>query len=98
MASIATPTEPRASAVRGPDPSLIAKYSTQGPRYTSYPTALEFSEQFTVADYEQHLDTARNDAAPLSLYVHVPFCRWLCYYCGCNKVVTKKSGAGRDYI
>ena len=98
MASIATPTEPRASAVRGPDPSLIAKYSTQGPRYTSYPTALEFSEQFTVTDYEQHLNTARNDAAPLSLYVHVPFCRWLCYYCGCNKVVTKKPGAGREYL
>ncbi|MDF1691706.1 MAG: oxygen-independent coproporphyrinogen III oxidase [Zhongshania sp.] len=80
------------------DPSIITKYSTQGPRYTSYPTALLFSEQFTSANYEQYLDIANTDPAPLSLYVHIPFCRWLCYYCGCNKVVTKKAGVVREYL
>jgi oxygen-independent coproporphyrinogen III oxidase len=89
------PTQQEAT---GSNVDLIAKYSTQGPRYTSYPTALQFSDQFTTANYEQYLDAARIDSAPLSLYVHIPFCRRLCYYCGCNKIVTKKSGVGREYL
>ncbi len=80
------------------DAGLIAKYSTQGPRYTSYPTALQFTDQFTADDYQRHLLRARSIAAPLSLYVHLPFCRWLCYYCGCNKIVTKKPGVAREYL
>ncbi|MBD2858219.1 oxygen-independent coproporphyrinogen III oxidase [Spongiibacter sp. KMU-158] len=78
--------------------SLIEKYRCEGPRYTSYPTALQFSEAFTPA---QHLDLLKHSGqqvAPLSLYVHLPFCRWLCYYCACNKIVTKDPSASRRYL
>ncbi|CAA0090474.1 Oxygen-independent coproporphyrinogen III oxidase [Zhongshania aliphaticivorans] len=79
-------------------PNLVAKYNTQGPRYTSYPTALKFNDDFTIANYDYYLNQARNTPSPLSLYVHLPFCRWLCYYCGCNKIVTKKPGVAREYL
>ncbi|WP_392563152.1 oxygen-independent coproporphyrinogen III oxidase [Orbus sturtevantii] len=69
------------------DQELIQKYNYSGPRYTSYPTALEFNEQFTELDF---LDAAqRYPNKPLSLYVHIPFCHKLCYFCGCNKIVTR---------
>jgi len=98
MVNIEPPTSQATPTVLAFDPSLVAKYSIQGPRYTSYPTALLFNEQFTLANYEHHLDTAGTDSAPLSIYVHIPFCRWLCYYCGCNKVVTKRRGVTRQYL
>ncbi|RNL58519.1 oxygen-independent coproporphyrinogen III oxidase [Zhongshania marina] len=81
-----------------PYSELVAKYTTQGPRYTSYPSALQFKQEFTDTNYRQHLDKAGNYAAPLSIYVHIPFCRWLCYYCGCNKIVTKNPNATRQYL
>jgi len=69
------------------DQELIQKYNYSGPRYTSYPTALEFNEQFTEHDF---LDAAQlYPNKPLSLYVHIPFCHKLCYFCGCNKIVTR---------
>ncbi len=80
------------------DAALINKYSGPGPRYTSYPTALQFHTGFTEESYRKLLREARNSVAPLSLYVHLPFCRWLCYYCACNKVVTKSPTAGREYL
>lgn len=66
---------------------LIERYNVSGPRYTSYPTALAF-EKWSPEDRAAVLDTA-DPGAPLSLYVHIPFCRHLCYYCACNKVVTR---------
>lgn len=80
------------------NPDLIAKYRCEGPRYTSYPTALKFSEDFTDRDHLALLKDAGKVIAPLSIYVHLPFCRWLCYYCGCNKVVTKDPKASQRFL
>ncbi|WP_430461928.1 oxygen-independent coproporphyrinogen III oxidase [Thalassolituus sp. LLYu03] len=79
------------------DPLLIQRYNRPGPRYTSYPTAVEFR---TVADDqdERAAFAARNPATPLSLYIHVPFCRHVCYYCGCNKIVTKNTDRAAPYL
>ncbi|HGO5856427.1 TPA: oxygen-independent coproporphyrinogen III oxidase [Mannheimia haemolytica] len=69
------------------DLALIQKYNHSGPRYTSYPTALEFNENYTNDDFIRA--AARYPERPLSLYVHIPFCHKLCYFCGCNKVITR---------
>ena len=78
------------------DPDLIKRYDSAGPRYTSYPTALEFHEEFN----NSSLDTAINASRerPLALYVHIPFCHSLCWYCGCNKVVTRNAAIVDDYL
>ena len=82
------------------DPVLIRKYDLAGPRYTSYPTADLFVEAFGEAEYRQWLGR-RNIGGiqqPLSLYVHLPFCDTVCYYCACNKVVTRDHGRSAKYI
>jgi oxygen-independent coproporphyrinogen-3 oxidase len=82
------------------DPVLIRKYDTAGPRYTSYPTADRFVEAFGEAELCQWL-AKRNIGGitqPLSVYVHLPFCSTLCYYCACNKVVTRDRAASAKYI
>jgi oxygen-independent coproporphyrinogen-3 oxidase len=79
------------------DEALVRKYDGAGPRYTSYPTADRFHDGFTAAHYVDAL-AARNVAAPLSLYVHVPFCNTVCYYCACNKVITKNHDHSAKYI
>ncbi|BDH47746.1 oxygen-independent coproporphyrinogen III oxidase [Salmonella enterica subsp. enterica serovar Choleraesuis] len=78
------------------DLALIQKYNYSGPRYTSYPTALEFSEQFGDAAFAGAV--ARYPGRPLSLYVHIPFCHKLCYFCGCNKVVTRQQHKADQYL
>lgn len=75
----------------------FTKYSKPGPRYTSYPTALEFSEKFTHKDYENILKS-QDSNRPLSLYFHLPFCRSACYFCGCNVVFTSKDEKKDVYI
>jgi oxygen-independent coproporphyrinogen-3 oxidase len=82
------------------DRELIRRYDRQGPRYTSYPTAVQFHEGFGV---KQYLEQARrtNEAAkpaPLSLYFHIPFCATVCFYCACNKVVTKNPAHTVRYL
>lgn len=82
------------------DPVLIRKYDTPGPRYTSYPTADRFVEAFGETELKQWL-AKRNIGGitqPLSVYVHLPFCATLCYYCACNKVITKDHGVSAKYI
>ncbi|MGB1199530.1 MAG: oxygen-independent coproporphyrinogen III oxidase [Thalassotalea sp.] len=76
--------------------NLLNKYNTSGPRYTSYPTALEFSDNFSHQDLVTAIDNSSN--RELSLYVHIPFCHSLCYYCGCNKVVTRHRNKADDYL
>ena len=78
------------------DLALIQKYNQSGPRYTSYPTALEFHENYTEQDFEQA--AARYPERPLSLYVHIPFCHKLCYFCGCNKVITRHQHKADIYL
>jgi oxygen-independent coproporphyrinogen-3 oxidase len=81
------------------DRDLIAKYDIAGPRYTSYPTALHFSDDFSTEDYAaQASRQAQRSIAPLSLYLHIPFCQNICYYCACNKIVTKDRSASRRYL
>lgn len=75
---------------------LINKYNRQGPRYTSYPTALEFQP---ISDgVEADILTNKDPRTPISLYFHIPFCRHLCYYCACNKIITKKNSDSGDYL
>lgn len=78
------------------DLALIQKYNYSGPRYTSYPTALEFSPDFDDAAFQQAI--ARYPERPLSLYVHIPFCHKLCYFCGCNKIVTRQQHKADRYL
>ena len=80
------------------DQDLIKRYDGRGPRYTSYPTALQFSEQLGEAEYRANALASNASAAPLSLYVHIPFCHSLCYYCGCNKIVTRNQARVDRYM
>jgi oxygen-independent coproporphyrinogen-3 oxidase len=83
-------------------PDLLQRFDLSGPRYTSYPTADRFVEAFTAEDYTQAMALRRSGAAgmnmPLSLYVHIPFCESLCYYCACNKIVTKHHERAEEYL
>ena len=78
------------------DQALIEKYNYSGPRYTSYPTALEFNEQFTEQDFI--FATNLYPERPLSLYIHIPFCHKLCYFCGCNKLITRQTHKVTKYL
>ncbi|ALR78804.1 oxygen-independent coproporphyrinogen III oxidase [[Enterobacter] lignolyticus] len=78
------------------DLALIQKYNYSGPRYTSYPTALEFSPDFGDAAFQQAV--SRYPERSLSLYVHIPFCHKLCYFCGCNKIVTRQQHKADRYL
>jgi oxygen-independent coproporphyrinogen III oxidase len=82
------------------DPQLLRKYGGNGPRYTSYPTADRFHPGVTAERYVDaiHARNQERPAAPLSLYVHIPFCNTICYYCACNKVITKDHGRSAKYI
>lgn len=77
---------------------LIKKYDKSGPRYTSYPTAIQFSENFTEEDYYHQVKLSNERNTPLSLYFHIPFCDTICYYCGCNKIVTKNRNHAQPYL
>jgi oxygen-independent coproporphyrinogen-3 oxidase len=82
---------------------LLSRLDVPGPRYTSYPTADRFVDSFNAASYQRALQqralaTASGDAAPLSIYVHIPFCESVCYYCACNKVVTRQHERAGEYL
>ncbi len=80
------------------DQALIAKYDQSGPRYTSYPTAVEFHEGFQAADYRAACGRSNASGRPLSLYFHIPFCDTLCFYCACNKIATKDRSQAQPYL
>ncbi len=85
-------------------PELLQRFDVPGPRYTSYPTADRFVEAFGEAEYIQALEQRRSGPSasvislPLSLYVHIPFCESLCYYCACNKIITKHHERSIPYL
>lgn len=82
------------------DPLILQKFDVNGPRYTSYPTADRFVEAFGGEAYCDWL-SKRNIGAftrPLSLYFHIPFCNTICYYCACNKIITKDHGRSAKYL
>ncbi len=79
--------------------SLAGRIDGNGPRYTSYPTADRFNAEVDDAGYLEALDLCRaGSPAPLSLYLHIPFCENICYYCGCNKIITKDHGRSARYV
>ena len=80
------------------DADLIRRYDRSGPRYTSYPTAVQFHESFGYADYQRQMAAGNAAARPLSLYFHIPFCDTVCFYCGCNKVATKNRDLAAPYL
>jgi len=84
-----------------PAPAVLRRFDCAGPRYTSYPTADRFVDAFTADDYAQTLEQRGKTGASaraLSLYVHIPFCESLCYYCACNKIVTRHKAKGSEYL
>ncbi len=80
--------------------TLLERYNVTGPRYTSYPTVPQFNDTFTVADYKKNVDISNSDLIPkpLSLYFHIPFCDSICYYCACNKIITKNHTYAVRYL
>ncbi len=82
------------------DPQVIRRFDVSGPRYTSYPTADRFVEAFDAEAYRLWLGrrTIGGISRPLSLYVHIPFCNTICYYCACNKIITKDHGRSAKYL
>lgn len=83
------------------DYKLIKKYDRPGPRYTSYPTAPHFSENFDKKKFEEELEKANSEKRELSLYVHLPYCDTLCYFCGCNMIVSnnrKRIHSYEEYV
>jgi len=82
------------------DLELLKKYNVSGPRYTSYPPATHFSEEFTAEDYTKEIVKTNNgDNLPdLSFYLHLPYCDTLCYFCGCNMIVTRNRERIKKYI
>jgi oxygen-independent coproporphyrinogen-3 oxidase len=93
----------QASSPAALSPSQLRSLDVPGPRYTSYPTADRFVEAFGPLQYRQTLRQRAEGASvggapPLSVYVHVPFCESICYYCACNKIITKHHGKGAEYL
>lgn len=79
-------------------PELIEKYSVSGPRYTSYPTAVEFKSTLTSSIWEKLLRASADNCRALSMYVHIPFCQSLCYFCACHKVITDNHSASQPFL
>jgi oxygen-independent coproporphyrinogen-3 oxidase len=81
------------------DIELLKRFNQPGPRYTSYPTAPVFSSAFSAANYEKEIinTNSAENSSPLSLYFHFPFCAKLCYFCGCNMMVTSDRTAIKTY-
>jgi len=80
------------------DLDLIHRYDKSGPRYTSYPTAVQFHTGFTESDYRHQAQQSNVGGHPLSLYFHIPFCDTVCFYCACNKIVTKNRSLNVPYL
>jgi oxygen-independent coproporphyrinogen-3 oxidase len=80
------------------DLDLINRYDKAGPRYTSYPTALELHEGFGDQEYRRQIAKSNAEGGPLSLYFHIPFCDTVCFYCACNKIITKNRKHAEPYL
>jgi len=80
------------------DENLIKRYNQSGPRYTSYPTAVQFEESFGVKEYQQAVERSNQTDKGLSLYFHIPFCDTICFFCACNKVWTRDRKKTTPYL
>ncbi len=97
---IADAVNPRIEKLPELTPEILARFDVSGPRYTSYPTADRFVEAFGEGEFMQAIEQRRMGglALPLSVYVHIPFCESLCFYCACNKIVTKHHERAAEYL
>ena len=88
------------NAASGFNRALVEKYDRPGPRYTSYPTAPQFHQAFAMDEYQQAAQRSNQAPQPksLSVYIHIPFCQSLCYYCACNKIITRKTHRAVEYL
>lgn len=82
------------------DPEMLCRYDEFGPRYTSYPTAPQFSEDFNSVDFQRHAQSSNAELIPrpISLYAHIPYCTSPCFYCGCNRIITRDVRKGEHYL
>jgi len=80
------------------DRQLIDRYDLSGPRYTSYPTAPQFSDDFCDVDLKAAVVRGNETKRSLSLYFHIPFCSTVCYYCACNKIITANHKQAKSYL
>jgi oxygen-independent coproporphyrinogen III oxidase len=97
--SILSPVNPPTATTSPTLRTLAEKYACQGPRYTSYPTAPNLQDADALEAFRQRQHNPTNDSiSPLSLYVHIPFCRDICYYCACNKIVTRDETVAQRYL
>ena len=80
------------------DADLVRRYDVMGPRYTSYPTALQFDGSFGAANYRRAATRSNRQPQPLSVYVHIPFCTSPCFYCGCTRIITRDPLKGKLYL
>lgn len=98
--TVQSATENAKTIMPGVTTDMLQKYDVSGPRYTSYPTADRFVEAFTEDAYKIALEQRRVSGAalPLSIYVHIPFCESLCFFCACNKIVTKHHERSVEYL
>lgn len=80
------------------DADLISRYDLSGPRYTSYPTAVQFHGGFSEVDYRRQVEASNAAGGPLSLYLHIPFCNTVCYFCACNKIITANRKRAVPYL
>ena len=80
------------------DLDLVRKYDVPGPRYTSYPPATRFSEEYDVNRLNELIQANKQSRRDLSLYCHIPFCESLCWFCGCTTVITSQHREGTDYL
>jgi len=79
--------------------SILKKFDRPGPRYTSYPTAPIFSPAYGASEYSSDIERSNNSSGgPISLYLHIPFCDTLCYFCGCTTIITKNRQKITEYI
>ena len=82
----------------GLDSKLISRFDVLGPRYTSYPTAMQFAENFDQRNYVEQTELSNSGGKPLSLYIHIPFCESLCYYCACTKIISQNTDRAASYL
>ncbi len=99
--SQAAPSGRRTTGMTSPlnfDPELLRRYDRPGPRYTSYPTAPQFTASFGAAQLREHIRQSNAGGHALSIYAHMPFCLSPCFYCGCNRVITRDPARGERYL